>query len=248
MRFEAQGPPPRVGVSGWLGEDHVTPRGLSSEKLNRLVCVEGVVNRCSAVSPKLSKAVYVTEDAPLAPGAAAERAAVGEASERQVHIRSFFDVTDLDKDVRDAQPPPERGKSIRRQRTQTGSVLGVFLFLSFFLLVASDLPFLLRACTDPEGRRVNRQEVAYCSFKNHQKFFVQEAPETSPTGQLPRWVEVIAEEDLVDSVKCGDRIRVYGVYRPRAGPANSQCTGLVRPVLIANNIQARPQSGKASER
>ncbi|KAL8439409.1 hypothetical protein Efla_007443 [Eimeria flavescens] len=202
----ALGPPPRVGLVGWLGSDHLTPRGLSSSKLNRLVCVEGVVNRCSAVHPKLQKAVYVSETVGGG-GAPPQQGGAGvQQQEREVHLRTFFDVTDLDKDVRDAQPPPER---------------------------------------DPEGRKINRQELGYCQYENHQKFYIQEAPETSPTGQLPRWVEVAAEGDLCDSVKCGDRVRVYGVYRPRTGGANSQTSGFVRPLLVANNIQVLSAQARA---
>ncbi|KAL8269842.1 hypothetical protein Esti_006256 [Eimeria stiedai] len=205
----ALGPPPHVGLTGWLGSDHLTPRGLCSSKLNRLVCVEGVVNRCSAVHPKLQKAVYITETVGGCPTRGGPQETHGggpQGEDREVHLRSFYDVTDLDKDVRDAQPPPEK---------------------------------------DPEGRKVNRQELGYCQYQNHQKFYVQEAPETSPTGQLPRWVEVAAEGDLCESVKCGDRVRVYGVYRPRTGGPNNQTTGFVRPLLVANNLQVLSAAARA---
>ncbi|KAL8449456.1 hypothetical protein Emed_003107 [Eimeria media] len=204
----ALGPPPRVGLTGWLGSDHLTPRGLCSSKLNRLVCVEGVVNRCSGVHPKLQKAVYITEPVGGPPQGGPQQTQGGppQSEDREVHIRTFYDVTDLDKDVRDAQPPPEK---------------------------------------DPEGRKVNRQELGYCQYENHQKFYIQEAPETSPTGQLPRWVEVAAEGDLCESVKCGDRVRVYGVYRPRTGGPNNQTTGFVRPLLVANNLQVLSAAARA---
>ncbi|KEP63023.1 UNVERIFIED_CONTAM: MCM2/3/5 family protein [Hammondia hammondi] len=201
----ALGPAPRVGILGWLGHDHVTPRGLNSGKVNRLVCVEGVVNRCTAVQPKLSRAVYVNEmqGGQALPGPEDSE----ESQERQVYVRAFYDVANLDKDIRDTQPPPER---------------------------------------DPTGLRVNRQELGYSYFKNVQRFFVQEAPETAPTGQLPRYVEVLVEEDLCDKVKCGDRVRVWGVYRPRMGTTNGTSSGLVRPFLIANNIQVLTVAARAS--
>ncbi|PFH34779.1 MCM2/3/5 family protein [Besnoitia besnoiti] len=204
----ALGPAPRVGILGWLGHDHVTPRGLNSVKVNRLVCVEGVVNRCTAVQPKLCRAVYVSEiqGGQAFPGQE-EALDGGDGQERQVYVRAFYDVSNLDKDIRDTQPPPER---------------------------------------DPTGVRVNRQELGYSYFKNVQRFLVQEAPETAPTGQLPRYVEVLVEEDLCDKVKCGDRVRVWGVYRPGMGTINGTSSGLVKPFLIANNLQILTVAARAT--
>lgn len=41
------------GFDGAFGQNHVSPRGLSSRKLAQLVCVEGIVTKCSLVRPKV---------------------------------------------------------------------------------------------------------------------------------------------------------------------------------------------------
>lgn len=44
----------RLGVSGWLGSNAVSPRGLTAKLANRLVCVEGIVTKCEPNAPSLS--------------------------------------------------------------------------------------------------------------------------------------------------------------------------------------------------
>jgi DNA replicative helicase MCM subunit Mcm2 (Cdc46/Mcm family) len=40
-------------------------------------------------------------------------------------------------------------------------------------------------------------------------------PEKTPTGMLPRSVELVLEDDLVEKVKPGDRVQAIGVYVAR---------------------------------
>lgn len=47
----------QVGFEGSLGGHSVSPRGLNSTLLNKLVEVEGIVTKCSSIRPKLEKAV-----------------------------------------------------------------------------------------------------------------------------------------------------------------------------------------------
>jgi DNA replication licensing factor MCM3 len=53
-------------------------------------------------------------------------------------------------------------------------------------------------------------------------------PENAPPGQLPRSVDVILYDDLVDKVKPGDRVRIYGVYRSLGGTTTGSTTAIFR--------------------
>lgn len=65
-------------------------------------------------------------------------------------------------------------------------------------------------------------------LKDHQKIYVQDMPERSEAGQMPQNVEVIVENDLVDTCKAGDRVQVIGVYRALAWKASGTTSGFYR--------------------
>jgi DNA replication licensing factor MCM3 len=49
---------PRLGLTGVFGKYHVTPRGLTADLLNKMICVDGIVTRASTVNPKLICSVH----------------------------------------------------------------------------------------------------------------------------------------------------------------------------------------------
>lgn len=85
--------------------------------------------------------------------------------------------------------------------------------------------------TDIEGH-VLRTELGLSSFLDSQCCVLQELPEASPTGQLPRNVELRMDDDLVDSVKAGDRVTVVGIYLPYTS-ANSKS---FQSIVLVNHV------------
>ncbi|KAJ1723266.1 MCM DNA helicase complex subunit [Coemansia erecta] len=50
-----------VGFGGAFGSNQVSPRGLRARLVGQLVCVEGIVTRCSLVRPKVVRSVHYAE-------------------------------------------------------------------------------------------------------------------------------------------------------------------------------------------
>jgi DNA replication licensing factor MCM3 len=77
-------------------------------------------------------------------------------------------------------------------------------------------------------------EYGYCVYKDSQMVTIQEMPENAPAGQLPRSVQVMLENDLVDSLKPGDRVQVAGVFRVN----HRGDSGDFRSVLVATGVKS----------
>ena len=56
-------------------------------------------------------------------------------------------------------------------------------------------------------------------------------PENAPPGQLPRHIEAILGEDIVDFAKPGDRVRVYGVFKAVSGGSGGGKSGSISGVF-----------------
>jgi len=79
-------------------------------------------------------------------------------------------------------------------------------------------------------------EYGYSVYRDHQTMSIQEMPERAPAGQLPRSIEVIMDDDLVDRAKPGDRIQLVGQFRSLGNRGGTSSSATFRSVLLANNI------------
>uniref|UniRef100_A0A667ZN67 DNA replication licensing factor MCM3 n=1 Tax=Myripristis murdjan TaxID=586833 RepID=A0A667ZN67_9TELE len=143
-----------IGLEGSFGSKHVTPRTLTSRLLGSMVCVEGIVTKCSLVRPKVVRSVHYCP------------------ATKKTLERKYTDMTSLDAFPSSAIYP-----------------------------------------TKDEENNPLETEFGLSIYKDHQTITVQEMPEKAPAGQLPRSVDIILDNDLVDVVKPGDRVQVVGTYR-----------------------------------
>ncbi|KAJ9465720.1 DNA replication licensing factor MCM2 [Diplonema papillatum] len=94
------------------------------------------------------------------------------------------------------------------------------------------------SCQKPGPFRLNSLETRY---RNYQTAILQESPGTVPPGRLPRWIEVILTDDLVDIARPGDEIQVTGIYRNNFDPLLNHRQGfpVFTTVLEANAVRKR---------
>uniref|UniRef100_H3DPC1 DNA replication licensing factor MCM3 n=1 Tax=Tetraodon nigroviridis TaxID=99883 RepID=H3DPC1_TETNG len=166
-----------VGLEGSFGSKHVTPRTLTSRLLGSMVCVEGIITKCSLVRPKVVRSVHYCP------------------ATKKTMERKYTDMTSLDAFPSSAIYP-----------------------------------------TKDEENNPLETEFGLSVYKDHQTITVQEMPEKAPAGQLPRSVDIILDNDLVDVVKPGDRVQVVGTYRC-PGKKGGFTSGTFRTIMIACNVK-----------
>uniref|UniRef100_A0A7M4E0X8 DNA replication licensing factor MCM3 n=1 Tax=Crocodylus porosus TaxID=8502 RepID=A0A7M4E0X8_CROPO len=167
-----------IGLEGSFGAKHVSPRTLTSCFLSCIVCVEGIVTKCSLVRPKVVRSVHYC---------------------------------------------PATKKTIERRYTDMTS-LEAFPSSSVYPM------------KDEENNPLET-EFGLSVYKDHQTITIQEMPEKAPAGQLPRSVDIVLDDDLVDKVKPGDRIQVVGTYRCLPGKKGGYTSGTFRTILIACHVK-----------
>ncbi|XP_033846911.1 DNA replication licensing factor MCM3 [Periophthalmus magnuspinnatus] len=167
-----------VGLEGSFGAKHVSPRTLTSRLLGSMVCVEGIITKCSLVRPKVVRSVHYCP------------------ATKKTLERKYTDLTSLDAFPSSAVYP-----------------------------------------TKDEENNPLETEFGLSIYKDHQTITVQEMPEKAPAGQLPRSVDIILDNDLVDLVKPGDRVQVVGTYRCLPGKKGGFTTGTFRTIMIACHVK-----------
>ncbi|CAN8069341.1 unnamed protein product [Agarophyton chilense] len=88
---------------------------------------------------------------------------------------------------------------------------------------------------DEEGNPLET-EFGKCWYRDSQRITIQELPEKSPPGQLPRSVDVLIEGDLCDVCKPGDRVSISGIFRAVGGAVAAGSSGLFSTFVVANHI------------
>ncbi|XP_066245196.1 DNA replication licensing factor Mcm3 isoform X2 [Euwallacea similis] len=167
-----------IALEGSFGNKHLTPRTLTSRYLGNLICVEGIVSKCSLVYPKLVRSVHFCP------------------ATKKFMERKYTDLTSLEAVPSSAIYPTK----------------------------------------DDEGNTLET-EFGLCQYKDHQTISIQEMPEKAPAGQLPRVVDIICDNDLVDVCKPGDRVQVVGNFRCLPNHQGAFTNGVFRTIVIANNIK-----------
>ena len=163
---------------GSFGEYACNPRTLSSNYLNRMVSLEGIVTKCSLVRPKVIKSVHYNERKNI------------------FHFREYRDQT--------MTANGAASTSVYPQEDEAGNPLIT--------------------------------EYGYCTYRDHQTISIQEMPERAPAGQLPRGVDVIMDDDLVDTCKPGDRVQLVGIFRSLGNRNAGQGSATFRTLILANNV------------
>jgi len=59
----------------------------------------------------------------------------------------------------------------------------------------------------------------------------------SPSGSALHWLQIMLEDDLVDSCKPGGRISAVGIYKAIPPRASGQIAGVFKAVVVANSVR-----------
>uniref|UniRef100_A0A7S1JI13 DNA replication licensing factor MCM2 n=1 Tax=Eutreptiella gymnastica TaxID=73025 RepID=A0A7S1JI13_9EUGL len=99
------------------------------------------------------------------------------------------------------------------------------------------------SCPQCQQRNAFKVNFTRTIFRNYQTITLQESPGQVPAGRLPRSVEVVLLDDLIDSTKPGEEVEVTGIYKNNFDPLLNHQHGF--PVF-ATNLEANYVERKTS--
>ncbi len=85
-------------------------------------------------------------------------------------------------------------------------------------------------------RGVFRLVIEKSKYKNWQKVVLQERPEEVPAGHIPRSVEVVLTDDIVDVARPGDRVSIIGVVKLLKESRRKSFSPIFDMYIEANNV------------
>ncbi|CAG8531504.1 4267_t:CDS:2 [Paraglomus brasilianum] len=103
-------------------------------------------------------------------------------------------------------------------------------------MLGSSQPTTVTYPTEDDNGNPLTTEFGFCSFCDHQVISIQEMPERAPVGQLSRSFDIILDDDLVDSVKPGDRIQLVGIFRSLGNRNKGATSATFRTIIIAQSV------------
>lgn len=215
--------PWKLSFRGAFASHNLTPRSLHAKHINKLISIQGIVTRTSLIRPKLARSVHYAEET------------------ARFHYRSYKDATTslvtplpgsalnatANNNVNDNGFDNDNQKPPQQQAQQAAFDTGI--------------TSAIYPTEDTEGNKLTT-EFGFSEYRDHQRITLQEMPEQSPAGQLPRQLEVIIDDpDLVDTLKCGDRVAIVGVYKSSGGGGLMDKKGVMglqgfKTFLLANSI------------
>ncbi|KEG14101.1 minichromosome maintenance (MCM) complex subunit [Trypanosoma grayi] len=96
-------------------------------------------------------------------------------------------------------------------------------------------------CPSCHSKGPFRVNMTLTEYRNHQTIVLQESPGKVPPGRLPRSLEVVLTNDLIDRANPGEEVDVTGIYRNNFDPLLNSRQGfpVFTTVLHANNVVRR---------
>ncbi|KAJ7389281.1 MCM DNA helicase complex subunit [Desmophyllum pertusum] len=197
-----------IGFDGSFGAKHVTPRSLSAHFIGNMVCVEGIVTKCSLVRPKVVRSVHYCPQT------------------KKTLVRKYTDLTSLD-----AFPT----SSVYPTKDEDGNPLeteyGLSTYKDHQTYTIQEMPEKARQDS------FLAQWTSYLIMTWLINARLQAASLADNVNGFEQVISSKFEQGgLYLSLQPGDRVQIIGMYRCLPSKRSGFTPGTFRTVLIANHI------------